>query len=191
MILKSAPTKSLQDNILFESKQRMLRYRQNASAIAASSQTWRDLLGALCDNRDWAPAVRAYGLAQRASWFPYSLLPPNLHLPLQGPAAAGWRNFACYDPGRTLLSVRTPTLALYGSNDRAVDVPHASRTLRAGFAKAGMTDFTMRLFPGAAHTLVLSRDGFVPDVPARYVQGYPEIMIDWLARRGFLKANGS
>jgi hypothetical protein len=169
----------------------MLRYHQPASSIAAAAQTWRDLLGALCNNRNWAPAVRTYRAAQRRSWFTYSLLPPNLHLPLQGAAAAGWRNFACYDPRRTLMHVTTSTLALYGTNDRAVDVPHASQTLRADFAKAGMSDLTMRMYRGAAHTLVLSGNGFVPDVPARYAQGYPKIMIDWLAHRGFLTANGS
>lgn len=186
MILKSAPAESLEENILFEAKQRMLRYHQNASSMASAVETWRDLLSALCDDGAWAAAIHAYSAAEGSSWFTYSLLPPNLHLPLQGAAAAGWRNFACYDPANTLMHVTTPTLALYGTRDRAVDMPHASRTLRADFAKAGMMDLTMRLYRGAGHTLVLSGNGFVPDVPVRYAQGYPEIMIDWLARRGFL-----
>jgi hypothetical protein len=51
-----------------------------------------------------------------------------------------------------------------------------------------MTDFTMRIYPGAAHTLVLSRDGFKADAPARYARGYPDVMIEWLAHRGYLRA---
>jgi hypothetical protein len=186
MILKSAPVESLPANILFEAKEHMLRYRQSAPSIASAVGTWRSLLTALCDGGAWTPAVRAYRAAERSSWFKYSLLPSNLQLPLQGATASGWRNFACYDPGQTLLHVTTPTLALYGALDRAVDVPHASRTLRADFAKAGMADFTMRVYPAATHTLLLSRNGFVPASPERYAQGYPNMMIDWLAHRGFL-----
>lgn len=188
MILKSAPAESLETNIVFEAKQRMLRYHETPASIASAVRTWRDVLGALCNGGDWARAARAYGAAQRSPWFAHSLLPPNLHLPLQGAVAAGFRNFACYDPGQLLTHVTTPTLALYGAEDRAVDVPHASRTLRASFDKSGMTDFTMHTYPGAMHTLVLSGNGFVPDAPERYAQGYPEIMIDWLARRGFLRS---
>ena len=191
MILKSAPAESLQENIFFEIKQQMLRYSQNVSSIASAEETWRDLLSALCDDGDWVAATRSYSAAQRSSWFKYSRLPPNMHLPLQGASAVGWRNSACYDPADTLVRVTTPTLALYGTKDRAVDMPHASRTIRADFAKAGMTDFTMRIYPGAGHTLVLSSNGFHPDKPVRYAQGYPEIMIDWLAHRGFLIAEGT
>jgi alpha-beta hydrolase superfamily lysophospholipase len=187
MILKSAPAESLPENIVYESKQQMLRHHEDTKDIASAAETWRVLLSALCDGASWAPALDAYRAAEGRAWFAHSLLPPALHLPLQGAAATGWRNFACYDPASTLPSVTTPTLALFGSRDRAVDVPHASRTLRADFAKAGMRDFTMRVFPGAAHTLVRSSDGFRADVPERYARGYPEIMIDWLARRGFLR----
>ena len=64
-----------------------------------------------------------------------------------------------------LTRVTTPTLALYGAHDRAVDVAHASK-----------------------NTLVLSRDGFKADAPARYARGYPDVMIEWLAHRGYLRA---
>lgn len=188
MILKSAPAESLPMNILFESKQRMLRYHENAASTTAAVRTWRYILNALCDGASWTPAIRAYHAAQHSAWFAHSLLPPNLPLPLRGAAAQGYRNFACYDPADLLTRVTTPTLALYGAHDRAVDVPHASKTLRTDFAKAGMTDFTMRIYPGAAHTLVLSRDGFKADAPARYARGYPDVMIEWLAHRGYLRA---
>jgi len=191
MLLKSAPAESLPANILFESKQRMMRYHENRASIASAVQTWRDLLSALCDGGDWASAVRAYGAAERSAWFAHSLLPPNLRLPLQGAQAAGYRNFACYDPGNTLTRVTVPTLALYGANDRAVNVPHDSRMLRTSFARSGMTDFTMRIFPGAMHNLLLSNRGFVANVPQRYARGYPEIMIDWLARRGLTSVHKS
>lgn len=187
IILKSAPVQTLADNIIYESKQRMLRYGEDRSAVASAAQTWRLLLSALCDKGDWTGAARGYAAAEKASWFQHSLLPPNLKLPLRGNVAAGYRNFACYDPKQTLSAVKTPTLAMYGSRDRAVNVARDSQELRSGFGKAGMPDFTMHVYSGAAHTLELSRTGFVPDVPERYVKGYPEVMIDWLARRGFLK----
>lgn len=191
MILKSAPAETLQENILFEVKQQMLRHHQNDASTAAAVETARDLLSALCEGGSWDAAIHSYSAAERSSWFKYSPLPPNLHLPMHGAEAAGWRDAVCYDPAHTLTHVTTPTLAVYGTKDRAVDMPHASRTLRGDFTKAGMTDLTMRIYRGAAHTLVLSADGFEPDAPARYPQGYPEIMIDWLEHRGFLTPSGS
>jgi pimeloyl-ACP methyl ester carboxylesterase len=92
-----------------------------------------------------------------------------------------------YDPASTLRKVTTPTLALYGADDRNVDVAHDSKALRASFEQAGMTDFTMHVYPDAVHTLLLTSNGFTPSKPETFAEGYPNVTIDWLRRRGLLE----
>jgi alpha-beta hydrolase superfamily lysophospholipase len=93
-----------------------------------------------------------------------------------------------YDPAETLQKVRTPTLALFGALDRNVDVAHAPTLFQSAFARAGMRDFTMRIYKDAGHTLKVSATGFndQPSQPERLTAGYPEIMIQWLRQRSFL-----
>ncbi|MGZ3521636.1 MAG: hypothetical protein ACXVAG_11695 [Vulcanimicrobiaceae bacterium] len=68
------------------------------------------------------------------------------------------------------------------------DATHASATLQSDFAQAGMVDFSMRVYKNAGHTLKVSATGFnnQPSSPERLTSGYPEVMIQWLDRRGFL-----
>ncbi|HTA40624.1 MAG TPA: hypothetical protein VK760_16190 [Candidatus Acidoferrales bacterium] len=82
--------------------------------------------------------------------------------------------------------VTTPTLAVYGADDRKVDVPHDSTILRASFHAAGMRDFTMHVYPDAMHTLLATSNGSSAVEPERYGNGYPNVMLEWLRKRGFL-----
>ncbi len=162
-----------------------------ASATTTAIQTWRKFLGALFGDNTWEAAEQSYDFAKKQPWFAHSLLPDTLQLPLTGTTADGWRRFTSYDPAETLDRVTTPTLALYGANDRAVDMHHASPTLKEAFTKAGMRDFTLRVYENASHALLLSDDGFTPDVPERLAPRYPGVMIAWLAARGFLSTAGA
>ena len=101
------------------------------------------------------------------------------------------RSIPAGDPGHTLgLSrVTVPTLALYGALDRAVDTAHDALALQKAFKNAGMSDFTLHIYPDAGHSLFVSQTGF-PDqrsVPRRRVPGYVQVMIGWLEARGFTK----
>lgn len=187
MLLKSAPAETIVQNVYYSVEQRMLRYRHTSEETAQAVATWRALIGALDGTTSWDEAKRLYVSAQRQRWFAHSLLPPGLHLPPNAVTADGFRRLMFYDPAGTLRKVRTPTLALFGAQDRNVDVKHASKTLRADFKGAGMRDFTMHVYPHAIHTLVVTSNGFTPALPERLAPGYPEVMVRWLGTRGFLK----
>jgi hypothetical protein len=188
MILKSASAETVHENIYYEAKQRMLRYHESLSSIAAALGTWKTILDALSGNATWASANQSYAFAKRQPWFEHSLL-SMLQLPLSPAAIQGWKTYTSYDPTSTLTKVTTPTLALFGDNDRSVDVKHAAPALERSFKSAGMQDFTLHMFAGASHTLALSKNGFTSDDPTRLAAGYPQIMIDWLERRGFLASS--
>jgi pimeloyl-ACP methyl ester carboxylesterase len=95
-----------------------------------------------------------------------------------------------YDPAQTLVRVTVPTLALYGELDRAVDTAHDAPLLQSSFRSAGMTDFTLHIYPQAGHSLFVSDTGY-PDqrsAPHRRVPGYTQTMLGWLQARGFTVA---
>ena len=87
-----------------------------------------------------------------------------------------------------MLSVSsTPTLALYGALDRNVDAADSAVHLRAYLRRAGNHDVTIKTYPDAGHQLIVSKSGYNGDAaaPERFVPQYPQIVITWLAARGF------
>ena len=193
MILKSAPAETIADNLVYEVVQRMRQYGHTDAEVAQAVQSWRLLLDALGGTGSWDAAKTSYEAASTKPWFKDSLLLPGLRFPLSPAMVADFRKTVLYDPAPALLEVRTPTLALFGAKDRNVDVAHASTTLRADFAKAGMSDFTMHVYPDSGHTLKVSPSGYNGDasLPVRLSAGYPFVMIDWLSKRGFTNASAA
>lgn len=185
MILKSPSAETIRDNVRYSVKQRMLVYGHSENDIRAALATLNALYGVLDGTTPVEEAKRIYGAAQKQAWFKDSLLPGGLPLPMPKAMMDGYRRATSYDPGQTLRTVRVPTLALFGAEDRNVDQRHASRTMLADFRAAGMKDFTMHVFPRAGHMLISAADGFHHDKPERVVAGYPQIMIDWLKARGY------
>jgi uncharacterized protein len=189
MLLKSAPAESLLSNIDFEAAQEMQRHRMSAVKTRRALAAWHALEAALRGTRPWSDVKRAYAEAKAQSWFDYSLL-PDMPLPPPPAMQAGLLRFISYDPAQALQHVVTPTLAVYGELDHKVDVADSTALLRRYFAKSGMRDFTIRVYPHCGHQLILSKTGYNGDPipPARYVTGYPQIMVTWLAQRGFTNA---
>lgn len=191
MILKSAPAESLLSNIDYEAVQEMQRHLMDREKTQRALAAWHALESALAGTRPWSDAQRAYSDARKQSWFQYSLL-PDIPLPPPPNMRAGLLKFITYNPAATLQRVVTPTLAVYGELDHKVDVRDSSARLRQYFGESGMHDFTIQIYPHAGHQLILSRTGYNGDPipPARYVPGYPQIMLTWLAQRGFTRVSG-
>lgn len=188
MILVGAPAETIADNICFEIRQRMEHDGFDERAISDAVETVRALMEAIAGTGSWERAETLYAAAISQKWFSDSALPPNLKFPLPQERIDSLRRQAIYDPTPTLERVKTPTLALFGALDRSVDGPHAAATLQKDFAKAGMQDFTVRIYKNAGHSLVVSKTGYEdqPASPLRCASDYPQVMIDWLRQRGFL-----
>ena len=74
MILKSAPTESLEQNIDYEVQQQMRRHGAGAAAPQAVA-LWHSFEQALDGTASWSYAKGLYGLDAKQSWFKYSLMP--------------------------------------------------------------------------------------------------------------------
>jgi pimeloyl-ACP methyl ester carboxylesterase len=187
MILMSAPSGTIADNIYYEMRESMLRDRVSKQDIATAVMTERAQMDALAGKRSWDSVRVLYEAAVPQKWFAASGMRPHKQFPPSKEMAEAQRRALLYDPQPILRQVKTPTLALYGLFDRSVDASHDSAVLRAEFAKAGMRDFTLQVYKNAGHPLAVTTTGYDEDgLPRRYVKGFPEIMISWLKTRGFL-----
>jgi pimeloyl-ACP methyl ester carboxylesterase len=190
MILKSAPTESLAQNIDYEVEQQMRRHNVEAASPQAVA-LWHAFEQALDGTVPWSYTKRLYDLDAKQPWFKYSLMPDlGVSIPPPPSMIAGLRRFVTFDPTHALLSVSsTPTLALYGALDRNVDAADSAAHLREYLTRAGDRDVTIETYPNAGHQLVESKSGYNgdPTPPERFVPGYPQIVITWLVQRGFTK----
>ncbi len=85
--------------------------------------------------------------------------------------------------------VRCPVLVIYGEKDTSSGPPEPLvAIIRRGLEKAGNRDVTVRLFPGADHSLCRTRTGSPREARDRagggpdFVPGYLDAMTDWLNR---------
>jgi uncharacterized protein len=192
MILKSGPPESLETNVIYSVAQNMQHKNHDPQSVAAATAAWRALIGALSGKVTWDAARTLYVAASTQPWFADSYLsyfyPPDLGFPPPAAALAGMQRELIYDPAETLQKLHTPTLALFGTLDRNVDVTNAPALFKSAFAHGSMRDFTLKIYPDAGHQLKVSATGFngEPSQPERLTSGYPRIMIDWLSQRGFL-----
>ena len=190
MILKSAPTETVAKNIDYEVEQEMRRHHVEAASPQAIV-LWHAFEQALNGTVSWSYPKQLRDVDAKQAWFRYSLMPDlGISIPPPSSTIAGLRRLVTFDPTHTLLNVSsTPTLALYGALDRNVDAADSATHLREYLARAGNRDVTIKTYPNAGHQLIVSKSGYNgdPAPPERFVSGYPQIMIAWLAQRGFTK----
>jgi pimeloyl-ACP methyl ester carboxylesterase len=188
MLLKSAPTESLASNIDYEVEQEMSRHGEAAGAQEQAVTLWHAVEAALDGTGSWSDARRVYSVDAKQPWFRYSLMPDlGISFPPPPSTAAGLKRAITFDPTGTLSRVSVPTLALYGRLDRKVDALDSAAHLRQYLIRAGNRDVTVQVYADAGHPLTVSKNGYVPEDPERYVPGYPQIMITWLAQRGLVR----
>jgi pimeloyl-ACP methyl ester carboxylesterase len=186
VLLKSAATESLARNIDYEIDQELLRHGVPVDARQKALALWHAIKDSLDGARPWSEARRMYSADAQSLWFQYSLIPDIFTtIPPSSATAAGLRRATTFDPTGTLSRLTVPTLALYGARDRRVDSADSATHMRLYLSRAGNRDATIQMYANASHQLLVSKDGFTPDSPERYVPGYPQMMITWLAKRGF------
>ena len=88
-----------------------------------------------------------------------------------------WEHVMSFDPLPLLATVRCPVLGLFGEVDTSTDAAGAAASMRSVLAAAGHGDFTVKVLPGAGHSLALQPGGerMAPEV-------FPTLR-DWLHDR--------
>ncbi|MGB8128334.1 MAG: alpha/beta hydrolase [Candidatus Angelobacter sp.] len=186
MILKSAPSETIVENVLYEIGQALREHhRFTPSQVSDALGFECIILLALETNSNWSAAYEALNAAKNQPWFPFMRIPPEMTTPPPQPMLSALRAALIYDPTATLQRVHTPTLALFGALDKNVDSVDSAAKFRKEFNRAGLKDLTILILPGAGHTLERSTTGYEddPSMPERMVEGYPGAMIHWLNSR--------
>lgn len=190
MILKSAPSETIAENVLYEIGQALREHDKfTPEQISAALGFERMMFAALETDSNWRAAGEALDAAQKQPWFPYMRTPPEMTTPPPPLMLAALHAALIYDPTATLQLIHTPTIALFGALDKNVDSVDSAARFRKGFKQAGLKDLTIVTFPGADHTLEKSTTGYEddPSLPEQTVERYPDAIIPWLDTRGFTK----
>ncbi len=185
LILKSAPAESILSNIDYEATMELREHNASDADIVRALEMWHTVEGAIYGQASWNDARRVLHTDETLPWFQYSLM-PKLGVPPPPATISGLRKAFGYDPRATLTRVTTPTLALYGANDRKLDSADSYTHMREFLERSGNRDVTVVMFPRAGHALEVSADGYDADPPERFAPGYPEIVLTWLRKRGFI-----
>jgi uncharacterized protein len=187
MILKSAASQTIVENVLYEVEQDLREGNHfTPDQVSDAVALVRMMLSAVQTNSNWEQARQGLERAKSQPWFSHIRIPQGMTFPPAPPMLAALRASLIYDPTPILQQVHTPTLALFGTLDRSNDSAGSAEGFRKDFKKSGITDFTVLMFPGAGHILLCSKTGYSADrlLPERTVKGYPEAIITWLHARG-------
>ena len=88
-----------------------------------------------------------------------------------------WNHVLAFDPLPALKNVTCPVLGVFGELDPYTDASAAARNMRDVLSAAGNKDFTVKIFPGASHSLAEMPSG------ARMAPGVFETLRSWLLAR--------
>ena len=161
VILKSAPSETIVDNVLYEVEADLREGGRFSSKQVSDAMAFeRTMFQALETNSNWNVAARALKAAKAQPWFSDMRIPPGMTTPPAPPMLAALRASLVYDPTATLEQLRTPTLALFGALDKDVDAADSAARFRKAFKHSGMADLTILSFRQAGHLVVASTTGY-------------------------------
>ncbi|MDF5758161.1 CocE/NonD family hydrolase [Spongiactinospora sp. TRM90649] len=92
--------------------------------------------------------------------------------------AAGMFGASGHEPVPVLRKIRQPVLGLWGEHERSVPPADGMRVFAETLRAAGNDRYTLKVVPGADHSLEGSDDGFSTD--SRLVAGYVETVVSWI-----------
>lgn len=91
-----------------------------------------------------------------------------------------------------LAQLRQPTLAIYGDQDIQQDWRTNVQVYKDSFNKAHNRDLTIKIYPGAGHNLYREpRKEGESSGRSKFVEGYIDLMVQWLRTRGFTTQRSS
>ncbi len=133
---------------------------------------------------DWERFATAREAARAESWYPHLDRFPQI-LPREAPVWAGLRTDLDYDPVPVLETIRVPVLVMLGERDELTPTQETARRIEAALSRAGNSEFTVRIVPGADHGLwLLPGAGRTWERPA---PGWVEETLRWPRARAGLE----
>jgi pimeloyl-ACP methyl ester carboxylesterase len=124
--------------------------------------------------------------ARRKRWFEFSTLPYSAPTEAEMRTWVRWRNLDL-DPTTYWARVKIPVLLIFGEREDRAPVNKSVSRIREAFRRAGNTKYTIKIFPGANHSIIIAPDvgaGERRSVEANeglpFAPGYLDTMTGWL-----------
>jgi pimeloyl-ACP methyl ester carboxylesterase len=169
---------------LFDTEFELIKAGYTADEVkeALAFQKLKDeIIGLPTSNAKWDEYARAQAIAKDKKWFRHpgvDIYGPDRR---DHPFWTHMRRSYLYDPGPTLRASKAPLLAIFGELDSPEGVKANVRAIRQIMDQAGRRDYTVKVYPNAAHNLM----EVPPDNPneqvrlKRFPPGFFETMVDW------------
>lgn len=101
-------------------------------------------------------------------------------------AKTDWfRYFIDNDPSACLSQIKIPLLILFGGKDMQVPAEANEAAMKASLSKAGNSDYTIKIFPGANHLYQEAVTGAPQEYPSlkkEFVPGFLDTITQWLVK---------
>ena len=177
ILLVSAPSVAMAENHLYEMESDLrdagFSEEEIKTAVAYRKPTMELI-------RVGAPEEQIEAAIQKAKnerWFPF----------VGVPAKDNWQRrwfplVLGFNPAPVWEKVKSPVLSVMGEIDREVRVSQNAPIMEQALKKGGNKDFTIKIFPKANHSIMVSEQG-----RQRLAPGYLDFMTDWLLKRVTVK----
>lgn len=122
----------------------------------------------------------ASAMAAQARWVPYTNPPSTLERSRQS-----YSRVMSYEPLPALEQLKIPTLTLWGDKDTYVPVPQSVSIFKGAMAKAGNRRYTIKVFPGSTHSLLIEPTGSpsTGGTERNFTPGVWKLVTDWVLRQ--------
>ncbi|HEY6401713.1 MAG TPA: acyl-CoA thioester hydrolase/BAAT C-terminal domain-containing protein [Blastocatellia bacterium] len=115
---------------------------------------------------------------RRKPWFRFSTLPYPAPTETELKTAIRWRDLD-FDPVYYRERVKIPALIIFGELEDRAPPDLSAKRIREAFLRAGNTKYTIKIFPGADHSITLGTEVATNGGPL-FAPGYLDTMTGWL-----------
>jgi pimeloyl-ACP methyl ester carboxylesterase len=173
ILLISAPTVTMAENHLYEMETDLRAAGFSEEEIKTAVAYRKPTMELIRVNAPDEQIEAAIQKAKNERWFPYVGVPAKDHWQRQWfPLVLG------FNPAPVWEKVKSPVLNVMGELDKNVRVSQNAPIMEQALKKGGNKDFTIKIFPKANHSIMVSEQG-----RQRLAAGYLDFMTDWILKR--------
>jgi len=176
MTLISGGGASPRESELFSYRSTMQRAGISENEIADAERVINIYFTYLATGENRADLVTELERDRDKPWYKYASLDKILPSEVN---RVNWQWVATWDPSPLIEKISCPVLLMFGERDTEFPTEIAVKKWRDGLKKAGNTNGTLMVFPGAGHGIRM-REGFTGSGRPPFADGYAEAMIGWL-----------
>jgi alpha-beta hydrolase superfamily lysophospholipase len=178
IILISAPGVTVARNVLYESETKLRAAGFSEEEIRRALEVKKSIEDT-ARTESWEKAEASFQKSKSEKWFPYIGVPER-----NSWFRWWWTLVGNYDPKPLWEKTTIPVINVGGELDKNVPVEESVTRMEGALRKAGNRDFTVKVFPKANHSILVTSESGRP----RLALGFLDFITDWLLKRVIVKS---